>query len=137
MVHKPQSLSFEAAATTPTVYVTVLTAFSNGTELPPRSRILVHAGTGGVGLAAISVATGLGCHVVATAGSAIKRSYLRIQGITDTADSWSTLFTEPLLSSGGPVDAVLNSLTSPGELMQGDLASQGLNLRATSVLISS
>lgn len=33
------------------------------------SRVLVHGGSGGVGLATIQLATGAGIHVVATAGS--------------------------------------------------------------------
>ena len=82
----PPALTYEAAATTPTVYVTVLTAFGlagtddaaaaassdldNAAERPhgegrgllcPGSRVLVHAGTGGVGLAAIQVG-GCVCH---------------------------------------------------------------------------
>nr|BAU61515.1 actin related protein2 [Parachlorella kessleri] len=108
------NLSFEAAATTPTVYITVLTALSYGQGLGPGTRILVHAGTGGVGLAALSVAKSLGCTVAVTAGSADKRAYLRCLGLEAAADSRSTAFTDPLLSCLGPFDVALNSLTSPG-----------------------
>ena len=113
---KPGSLTFEAAATTPTVYITVFTAFNNGPGMGPATRSLVHAGTGGVGLAALSMARALGCHVAATAGSAAKRSHLRGLGILAVADSRSTSFSDPLLAAQGAVDVVLNSLTSPGEI---------------------
>ncbi len=114
VAHKPHNLSFEAAATTPTVYTTVLTAFNTGTGLSPGSRVLIHAGTGGVGLAALSVARSLGCAVAATAGSSDKRAYLRSRGVNAAADSRSTAFSEPLLSCLGPFDLTVNSLTSPG-----------------------
>ncbi|GAB4814935.1 hypothetical protein N2152v2_001981 [Parachlorella kessleri] len=111
---KPQNITFEAAATTPTVYITVLAAFGYGQGMGPGTRILIHAGTGGVGLAALSVANSLGCAVAVTAGSADKRQYLRCLGLEAVADSRSTAFTDPLLSCLGPFDVALNSLTSPG-----------------------
>ena len=114
---KPGSVAFEAAATTPTVYTTVFTAFSAGQGMGPSTRILVHAGTGGVGLAALSVARALGCQAVATAGSAAKRGCLRGLHVLGAADSRSTSFTEPLLTTHGAADVVLNSLTSPGDLL--------------------
>ena len=82
----------------------------------PATRVLVHAGTGGVGLAALSVARAMGCRVAATAGSAAKRSHLRGLGVLAAADSRSTSFTDPLLAAQGAADVVLNSLTSPGGL---------------------
>jgi NADPH:quinone reductase len=42
--------------------------------------VLVHAGSGGVGSAAIQLAKQLGAHVVATASSEEKRAYAREQG---------------------------------------------------------
>ncbi|GAB4814934.1 hypothetical protein N2152v2_001980 [Parachlorella kessleri] len=111
---KPQNITFEAAATTPTVYITVLTSFGYGQGMGPGTRILIHAGTGGVGLAALSVAKSLGCTVAVTAGSADKRKYLRCLGLEAVADSRSTAFSDPLLSCLGPFDVALNSLTSPG-----------------------
>ena len=111
---KPKTLTFEAAATAPTVYLTVLAAFNHGKGLGPQTRVLVHAGTGGVGLAAVSIGSALGCQVLATAGSATKRGHLRRQGLKQALDSRSASFTDPLLSCMGPADLVLNSLTSAG-----------------------
>lgn len=140
----PRSLSFEAAATTPTVYVTVFTAFQQGRDMGPGTRVLVHAGTGGVGLAAIQVARALGCQVVASAGSPAKRCTLRRMGVAATADSRSTGFTDSqaTATSGRGVDLLINSLTSPGELGshkcwgagQPLLAAQCATLQATHLL---
>ena len=112
-MRKPCTLSFEEAATVPTVYITAFTAF--GQNLAPGSRVLIHAGTGCVGLAAARVAHALGYQTVSTAGSADKRCHLRRQGLVAAADSRSTSFASTLLAAAGPVDVVLNSLTSPGE----------------------
>ena len=76
----------------------------------------MHAGTGGVGLAATQVARALGCQVLGTAGSPAKRSALRSLGVAATGDSRSTAFSETLaIATGGcGTDLALNSLTSPG-----------------------
>lgn len=76
----------------------------------------MHAGTGGVGLAAIQVATSLGCRLLVSAGSPAKRSTLHGMGIATVVDSRSTAFAESLAlaTSGTGVDLLLNSLTSPG-----------------------
>ena len=113
----PPHLSFAAAATTPTVYTTVFAAFQQSHSLGPHTRVLVHAGTGGVGLAAVQVASVLGCRVLATAGSPAKRAALRCVGVAGTADSRSTAFayTAAIVgAAGGGIDLLLNSLTSPG-----------------------
>ena len=112
----PPHLSFAAAATTPTVYTTVFAAFQQGHSMGLHTRVLVHAGTGGVGLAALQVATALGCRVLATAGSPAKRATLRCSNVLATADSRSTDFadTVAVATSAGGIDLVLNSLTSPG-----------------------
>lgn len=57
-------------------------------------QVLVHAGTGGVGLAAINVAQALGCRVFATAGTAQKRSLLRSLGAQVAASSRDTDFVD-------------------------------------------
>jgi len=61
----------------------------------------VHAGTGGVGLAAMNVARALGCRVYSTAGSAQKRSLLRSLGAQAAASSRDTDFVDVLASRTG------------------------------------
>lgn len=125
VVLKPENLSYQAAATTPTVYITVFTAFQQGEPLQPGTCIMIHAGTGGVGLAALQVAQALGCHVSSSAGSPAKRCHLRALGLHTTSDTRSLEFNESLtLATGGRgVDLLLNSLTSPGGQPQRGLES--------------
>ena len=52
----PATLSFQEAATTPTVFITVEMALGKASAVQPDDRVLVHATAGGVGLAAIQVA---------------------------------------------------------------------------------
>ncbi len=54
----------------------------------------MHAGTGGVGLAASNVVKALGCSVFATAGTAQKRSLLRSLGAQIAASSRDTDFVD-------------------------------------------
>lgn len=56
------------------------------------AQVLVHAGTGGVGLSAIQVAKAMGAEVVATAGSTAKRTTLRQMGVADVVNSRDTEF---------------------------------------------
>ena len=57
-------------------------------------QVLVHAGTGGVGSAAVSVAGALGCAVSTTASSSFKRGFLRAGGVREVASSREASFTE-------------------------------------------
>ena len=59
-VPMPSSLSFEQAATAPTVFVTVELALHRASAVHAGDNVLVHGGTGGVGLAATQVATAAG-----------------------------------------------------------------------------
>jgi polyketide synthase 3/4 len=62
-------------------------------------QVLVHAGTGGVGVAAVSVAGALGCAVCTTAGSSFKRVFLRASGVRGVASSRDASFTDPFFCS--------------------------------------
>jgi NADPH:quinone reductase-like Zn-dependent oxidoreductase len=73
----PANLGFEAAATTPTVFITVDTAFRHAAACQPRDRVLVHAAAGGVGLSAIQLVGAMGGVPVATGGSGDKRALVR------------------------------------------------------------
>lgn len=57
-------------------------------------QVLVHAGTGGVGLAAVQVCQAMGSQVSATAGSAAKRAFLRGMGVATAAGSRDTAFVD-------------------------------------------
>ena len=93
---KPEVIAFSAAATTPTVFVTVDMALSRATEATPESRVLVQATSGGVGLAAIEVLRTLGAHVVGTAGGPRKRALLRDRGVCDALDTRRTAYADEI-----------------------------------------
>ncbi len=73
----PDNASYAAGASFLTTY---LTAYIPLVHLPKPESVLVHAGSGGVGSAAIQVAKQLGAHVIATASSDEKRDVAREAG---------------------------------------------------------
>ncbi len=113
-VQAPDSLSAAALSTIPICFVTAELAFKLA-ELKPGERVLIHAGTGGVGLAAIQVAKAAGAEIFVTASTA-KQTYLRSLGVEHVFDTRQTKFGEEILKATGGegVHVVLNSLTGEG-----------------------
>ena len=111
---RPDELSAVAAATTPVAMLTGRLAFDWAT-LEPGDRVLIHAASGGVGLAAVQLARLRGATVFATA-STYKRAMLRDMGVEHVYDSRTTDFADQILADtgGAGVDVVLNSLTGEG-----------------------
>jgi len=64
----PDSIPFEKGAALPITYQTAHVALHHRARLEPDETILVHAGAGGVGSAAIQIAKAAGARVIATAG---------------------------------------------------------------------
>ncbi|KAM5364053.1 hypothetical protein ACJZ2D_011670 [Fusarium nematophilum] len=114
----PMTLSFAEAACVPVVYVTAYYALVHLARLEPGEIVLVHAGAGGVGIAAIQLSKRLGARVFATAGTSERRELLGPLGVEAVFDSRSPAFRDEImeLTNGRGVDVVLNSLT--GQLLQ-------------------
>ena len=108
----PADVTFEAAATLPVVFMTAWYALQNVGQLCEGQRVLVHAGAGGVGMAAIQIALHLGAEVIATAGSPSKRALLKTLGVKHVIDSRRGDFAESVLkiTDNKGVDVVLNAL---------------------------
>lgn len=125
VLRKPARLSFEQAATIPVAYMTAWYALHHLGRIRRGERILIHAATGGVGLAAIQIAQLAGAEVFATAGNDEKRSHLRRLGIRHIMDSRSTAFADEVrtFTKGAGVDLILNSLA-------GDAIAIGLSVLA-------
>src|SRR3546814_9472379 len=87
----PEGWSLEQAATIPTVFLTAAWALRRDAALVAGERVLIHAGTGGLGLAAIQIARTAGAEVLATAGSEEKREYLRDLGVARSEEHTSEL----------------------------------------------
>jgi NADPH2:quinone reductase len=64
----PESMPFEKAAALPITYQTAHVALHHRARLQAGETVLVHAGAGGVGSAAIQIANAAGARVIATAG---------------------------------------------------------------------
>ncbi|MCF6439124.1 type I polyketide synthase [Pseudoalteromonas luteoviolacea] len=113
VVAKPEQLSFEAAATIPVVFLTAWYALNELAKLSKGERVLIHAGSGGVGMAAIQIAQLAGAEVFATA-SPSKWPQLEAMGVQHIMHSRTTEFAEQIMAvtHGEGVDVVLNSLTS-------------------------
>ena len=109
----PDRLSSVEASTVPLVFLTALYGLQRLGALQPGERVLVHAGAGGVGMAAVQLARHLGAEVFATA-SPRKWGVLRAMGLDDAhiASSRDTGFADAFLQAtdGAGVDVVLNSL---------------------------
>ena len=114
IVPAPPGFSVTELATLPTAFVSAALSFELS-GLNAGDRVLIHAGAGGVGLAAIQLAQAAGAEVFATA-SARKRDYLRSLGVEHVFDSRTTAFGADILAAtdGAGVDMVLNSLTGEG-----------------------
>ncbi|KAF2904462.1 hypothetical protein ILUMI_01702 [Ignelater luminosus] len=147
----PEIFSMEDAATIPVAYGTVLHAFKIA-NLKEGESVLIHAGSGGVGQAAIHVATFHKCTIFTTVGTQEKREFIRqtFPHIPEShiGNSRDTSFEQMVMreTNGRGVDVVLNSLAeeklqasvrclAPGghflEIGKFDLASNnniGLNL---------
>jgi NADPH:quinone reductase-like Zn-dependent oxidoreductase len=106
----PGKLSFEEAATLPVVFMTSWHALKNVARLRAGERILVHAGAGGVGMAAIQLCRAAGAEVIGTA-SASKHAVLREAGVAHCIDYRSEDFEAATkrLTNGRGVDVVLDA----------------------------
>jgi acyl transferase domain-containing protein/acyl carrier protein len=125
VVRKPDFLSFEQAATVPISCMTAYHGLIELAGLQKGERVLIHAGSGGVGMAAVQLALSLGAQVFSTAGSPRKRAFLAQLGAHHVLNSRTLDFSGQILelTQGQGVQVVLNSLT-------GDFLRQSLRVLA-------
>lgn len=129
----PEKWTMEQASTVPCVYSTVYYALVVRGKMKKGESILIHAGSGGVGQAAISVALHHGLTVYTTVGSKEKREFLKkaFPKLTDKhiSNSRDTSFEQFIMraTKGHGVDLVLNSLAE--EKLQASVRCLGLNGR--------
>ncbi len=118
----PEGWSFAQAASVPTAFLTAFYGLVDLAGLRRGERVLVHAATGGVGMAAVQLARHLGAEVFATA-SPSKWGTLRSMGLDEAhiASSRTLEFRERFLegSGGRGMDVVLDSLA--GEFVDASL----------------
>ncbi len=111
-IKKPARITFEEAVTIPVTFMTAWYALHTLGQIKQGEKILIQAGTGGVGLAAIQIAQLAGAEVFATAGNPEKRDFLRAMGVVHVMDSRTLAFADEIrrITNGRGVDLVLNSL---------------------------
>jgi len=121
--HKPSNISWEEAASLPTVFLTSYYALHHAAHMKKGEKVLIHTATGGVGLAAIQVAKWLGAEIFVTAGTDEKRKHLQDMGFAEPMNSRTTAFAEELLkrTNGIGVDVILNTLA-------GEAADKGIKI---------
>ncbi|MCZ0728867.1 SDR family NAD(P)-dependent oxidoreductase, partial [Mycolicibacterium iranicum] len=118
----PQGWSLPEAAAVPVVFLTALFGLADLAGLRAGESLLIHAGTGGVGMAAVQLARHWGVEVFVTASRG-KWDTLRAMGFDDDhiGDSRTLDFEEKFLAvtEGRGVDVVLDSLA--GEFVDASL----------------
>ena len=102
---KPASLDMQAAASVPLAALTAWQSFVERAKLRPGQKVLIHAGSGGVGTFAIQIASHLGA-LVATTTSTANVDWVKALGADLVIDYRKQDFTELL----GDYDVVLDTL---------------------------
>ncbi|KAL2059966.1 hypothetical protein VTL71DRAFT_10121, partial [Oculimacula yallundae] len=117
----PDSMPFTVAAAISVVYSTVVYSFYYIARLQKGESVLIHAGAGGVGQAAVQIAKIIGAEIFVTVGSESKRQLMKeLYGIPASRcfSSRDASFAEDIrqATGGRGVDVILNSLG--GDLLQ-------------------
>ncbi|XP_063374586.1 fatty acid synthase-like [Cydia amplana] len=125
----PKHWSLEEAATVPIAYATAYYALVVRGYMRRGEAVLIHAGAGGVGQAAITIALNAGCTVFTTVGAPAKRAFLRERFPqllnANIGNSRDCSFEQLVMrqTHGRGVDLVLNSLA--GDQLQASLRCLG------------
>lgn len=123
----PESLSFEEAGAAPTVALTAWQALFEYGHLQPGQRILIQAGAGGVGHAAVQLAKQHGAYVIATARD-YNHDFVKGLGADEVFDYTKVDFAAKITD---PVDIVLDSAMDPstfGTGLPGDIGEKNYSV---------
>ena len=105
IAHKPSHVSFEAAAVTTMAAMTAWNPIVNEARVKPGDKVLIHAGSGGVGHFAVQIAKHLGATVAATS-SAGNREFVLSLG----ADQFIDYVNQTLAEEVRDLDFVLDTI---------------------------
>jgi myxalamid-type polyketide synthase MxaB len=121
VIAKPANLSYTAAASIPTTFLTAYYGLHKLAKIQAGDRVLIHAAAGGVGLAAVQLAQQAGATVFATA-SPSKWKFLKSLGVEYVMNSRTLEFVDQIraLTEHQGVDIVVNSLN--GEFIPNSLS---------------
>lgn len=104
----PQGMSFTDAASLPLVGLTAWQALTEKANVKPGDRVLVHAGSGGVGSLAVQMAHHVGAYVIATA-SGKNADFVRSLGADEVIDYRTQRFEEHV----SDLDVVFDPIGGP------------------------
>lgn len=106
----PDDFPIRDAVTLPVIFPTAYLALKDRAGLRPGETVLVHAGAGGVGSAAIQLARHWGARVIATAAGAEKLAICRSLGADDVIDYSAEPLVERVreITGGAGVDVVVD-----------------------------
>jgi len=107
---KPKNLSFEEAASVPLAGLTAWQCLVDFGQIKEGDKVLIHAGSGGVGSFGIQIAKSFGAHVISTA-SGKNEAFLKELGVDEFINYETTDFTEVVQD----VDLVVD--TMGGEIL--------------------
>ncbi|KAI9148345.1 putative polyketide synthase protein [Paramyrothecium foliicola] len=112
----PDAMSFEDAATIPSVYLASIYSLFDIGNLKTGQSVLIHSASGGVGLSCIQLAKHVGAEIFVTVGTEEKRKFLvETYGIPPNRifSSRDVKFAKEILreTNGRGIDVIINSLT--------------------------
>lgn len=133
---KPKQLSMAEAAALPLVAITAWEGLYEKVKLTKDQKVLIHAGTGGVGHIAIQLAKCAGADVYATVSSAEKAQIAKSLGATDTINYRTESVEEYVkrLTNGHGFDVVFD--TVGGDNLEKSLAAVAMYGNVISILSS-
>lgn len=129
LAKKPTTLSHVEAAGVPLAALTAWGMVVDVAKAHEGQRILIHAGSGGVGHFAVQFARYFGAHVTAT-GSTRNLPWLRELGAADTVDHTSTRFEDVVRQVDVVIDLIGNVLDDTGSRSLSVLRPGGLIVNA-------
>ena len=110
LIRLPQDIPFDEGASLSVIWPTAWIALHERARIRAGETVLVHAGAGGVGAAAVQLARAAGARVIATAGGAEKLALCRSLGAEEAFDYRAGPWLEALLArtGGNGVDVVFD-----------------------------
>lgn len=147
VAHKPKTVSHVEAASLPLVGITAWEALFNAGQLTAEQRVLIHAGSGGVGSLAIQMARSRGAFVIATT-SGRNSAFVKSLGADEVIDYKTQQFQEVVKdvdvvfdTIGGKVQDASWSVLKPGGILvsivspPSDERAKALGMRSAFVFI--
>ncbi len=123
VAHKPKTISHCAAASLPLVGITAWEALITTAQLSANQKVLIHAGSGGVGSLAVQLAQTRGAYVIATT-SERNRALVKSLGADEVIDYQAQPFEEVVKdvdvvfdTIGGQVQESSWSVLKPGGIL--------------------